>query len=82
VAAETTGIAPTLVTTAPAAMTGVFCDKPRTALLATASRAWIFAVAAAAATAAAVGIVEFVVGQARAFGGVIDRPTLLKKHMH
>jgi len=43
---------------------------------------WCSPEAAAAATAAAVGIVEFVVGQARAFGGVIDRPTLLKKHMH
>lgn len=41
------------------------------ALLATASMAWIFAVAAAAATAAAVGIVLAVVGACKAFGGVI-----------
>lgn len=38
--------------------------------------AWILAVAAAAATAAAVGIEEFNVGPIRAFGGVIARPTL------
>uniref|UniRef100_A0A1B0ARP5 Uncharacterized protein n=1 Tax=Glossina palpalis gambiensis TaxID=67801 RepID=A0A1B0ARP5_9MUSC len=46
---------------------GVVADKPKTALLATASKACIFAVAAAAATAAAVGIVEFVVGQTTYF---------------
>lgn len=52
-------------------------ERPNaTALLATASIAWILAVAAAAATAAAVGIIEPVVGPKRALGGVIARPTL------
>lgn len=45
-------------------------------MLATASIAWILAVAAAAATAAAVGIIELVDGPISAFGGVIARPTL------
>lgn len=54
---------------------GAAADNPNTALLATASIAWILAVAAAAATAAAVGIEEFTVGPIRAFGGVIARPT-------
>lgn len=52
---------------------------PNTALLATASIAWIFAVAAAAATAAAVGIDEFNEGPIKAFGGVIARPTLYER---
>lgn len=57
------------------ASVGAAADKPSTALLATASIAWILAVAAAAATAAAVGMDELTVGPIRAFGGVIARPT-------
>lgn len=53
-------------------------NSPKAAtLLATASMAWILAVAAAAATAAAVGrAFEPVDGPSKAFGGVIARPTL------
>lgn len=55
-------------------------NSPKAAtLLATASIAWILAVAAAAATAAAVGrAFEPVDGPNKAFGGVIARPTLKK----
>lgn len=55
-----------------------FSNSPKAAtLLATASMAWILAVAAAAATAAAVGrTLDPVEGPKRALGGVMARPTL------